>query len=115
MNSLDPKERQKVQGLLRVPSQADIQAESSEDDEGNHHNSKHTGASTSSLPPRDPNPPSGVTKLGRRMKDKVSDCSNPFFSRRAETRIMRGAQGVATSLGLKLSHIGEILTWISRS
>lgn len=71
MNSLDAKERQKIKSTLRVPSQADIAAESSDDD-GDHHHHPQKPSTGSELPPRDPNPPSNVTKFGRRMKDKMT-------------------------------------------
>ena len=70
MNTLDPKERQKIKGSLRVPSQADITAESSDEEGDHHHHFKQTG--TAELSPRDSNPPTGVTKLGRKMKDKMT-------------------------------------------
>ncbi|KAL8678088.1 MAG: hypothetical protein Q9186_005527 [Xanthomendoza sp. 1 TL-2023] len=60
MNSLDPAERQKIQGSLRVPSHADINAESSEDDH----------ASTQPLPPRPEKPEK--QRFGRKMKDKLT-------------------------------------------
>lgn len=75
MNSLDTKSRQKITGSLRVPSQADITAESSDDDGGgggDHHHHAKQHADAAELPPRDPNPPTGVTKFGRRMKDKMT-------------------------------------------
>ena len=70
LESLDPKERTRVKGLLRVPTDADIQAESSEDDTDGHHARK--GAAT--LPPRnsDQEQVGGVTKFGRRLKDKIT-------------------------------------------
>ncbi|KAN0108716.1 hypothetical protein V8E51_008458 [Hyaloscypha variabilis] len=54
--SLDIEERQRVQNLHRVPTHADIEAESS--DEGHH---GHDGA-----------PPTAVHKFGRKMKDKMT-------------------------------------------
>lgn len=72
LNNLEPKERQKIKSSLRVPSQADITAESSDDDGDHHPQTKPAGASNAELPPRDPNPPTGVTKFGRKMKDKMT-------------------------------------------
>ena len=69
-NSLDPKVRQKIKGSLRVPTQADITAESSDEEGDHHHHPNQTGAAE--LPPRDPNPPTGVSKFGRKMKDKMT-------------------------------------------
>ncbi len=77
MNNLDPEERHRVQNLQRVPSQADIEAESSEDDgEGGKHHSKRPVSGTAELPPRDPHPPSGVSKFGRKMKDKMTSTTH---------------------------------------
>ena len=75
MDSLDPEERRRVQNLQRIPSQADLEAESSEDDGdgGKHHGQPdHSTLGNAELPPRDPHPTGGVTKFGRRMKDKMT-------------------------------------------
>lgn len=91
MNGLDPKERQKIKGSLRVPSQADIAAESSDDD-GDHHHHHHpqqTGTGAAELPPRDPNPPTGVTKFGRKMKDKMTHTTH---EQREQERIRRAEE-----------------------
>ncbi|KAL8809693.1 MAG: hypothetical protein Q9223_003282 [Gallowayella weberi] len=63
MSSLDPAERRKIQGSLRVPSHADINAESSEDDHA-------PTPSTQPLPPRPEKPEK--QKFGRKMKDKLT-------------------------------------------
>ncbi|KAL2042496.1 hypothetical protein N7G274_004989 [Stereocaulon virgatum] len=92
MNSLDPIERKKIQGMKRVPSEADIEAESSDDDEGHHHShSMKAAAGTAVLPPR----PSGaeqsggVTKFGRRMKDKMTGTTH---EQRERKRIQRAEE-----------------------
>lgn len=78
MNSLDPAERQRIHDLQKVPSQADIEAESSDDDTNDHHGKPNAqsqtpqAGSSAELPPRDSQPVGGVTKFGRRMKDKVT-------------------------------------------
>ncbi|KAI4269032.1 MAG: hypothetical protein LQ337_007512 [Flavoplaca oasis] len=59
--TLDPTERQKIQSSLRVPSNAELAAESSEDDQ------EHHRPTTQSLPPR-PTP----SNLARKMKDKLT-------------------------------------------
>ena len=89
MSSIDPKERQKIKGSLRVPSQADIAAESSDEDGDHHHHAKLPGTGTAELPPRDSNPPSGVTKLGRKMKDKMTHTTH---EQREQERIQRAEQ-----------------------
>ncbi|KAI6711332.1 hypothetical protein JHW43_006162 [Diplocarpon mali] len=67
--SLTPEERARVQGLHRVPSEADIRAESSDEED---HDDDHA-----TLPPRGESAgaedsPKGVHKLGRKMKDKLT-------------------------------------------
>ena len=90
MSSLDPKERQKIKGSLRVPSQADIAAESSDDDgDHHHHHPKQAGTGTPELPSRDPNPPTGVTKFGRRMKDKMTHTTH---EQREQERVRRAEE-----------------------
>ncbi|KAL8848399.1 MAG: hypothetical protein Q9221_006598 [Calogaya cf. arnoldii] len=61
LSTLDPTERQKIQGSLRVPSNADLAAESSEDDR------EHHQSPTQPLPPR-PAP----SNFARKMKDKLT-------------------------------------------
>ncbi|KAL8696529.1 MAG: hypothetical protein Q9201_007614 [Fulgogasparrea decipioides] len=70
MNSLDQKEREKIRNSLRVPTHADIAAESSDED-GDHRPTSHSNATnpTSTLPPR---PPGGKPSFGRKMKDKLT-------------------------------------------
>lgn len=86
MNSLDPKQRQTIKGSLRVPSQADITAESSDEDGDHHH---HPSTSTAELPPRDPAPPTGVTKFGRKMKDKITHTTH---EQRSQERAQRAEE-----------------------
>lgn len=78
MNSLDPAERHRVQNLQRIPSQADIEAESSqdEDDGEHHHNQARPAARSGELPLRESYPPGGVTKFGRKMKDKMTNTTH---------------------------------------
>jgi hypothetical protein len=61
LSSLSPSEREEIQKLHRVPTHADIEAESFADDEHHHHS---TGVHEA--------PPKGVHKLGRRVKDKLT-------------------------------------------
>jgi len=75
MSGLDAAERRRVQTLNRIPSQADIEAESSDDDgeNGKHHDhTKNTTHDTGELPAREPQPATGATKFGRKMKDKMT-------------------------------------------
>lgn len=72
MNSLNPQERARIQALNKHPSQADIEAESSADDEDHHHaaptNTHASGASGPSAAPESDAKPS----FGRKMKDKLT-------------------------------------------
>ncbi|TAQ83254.1 hypothetical protein B7494_g8423, partial [Chlorociboria aeruginascens] len=81
MSSISPQERSRIQGLYRVPSEADIEAESSEDD-------THHAYGDVALPPRPSNEeqPKGIHKLGRRIKDKIT---NSTHEEREQNRRMR--------------------------
>lgn len=65
MNSLSPAERSRISGLHRVPSEADVADEST--DEEDHHGE---------LPPRQTDAPTGIHKLGRKMKDKLTSSTH---------------------------------------
>lgn len=76
MNGLDPQERRRVQDLQRIPSQADIEAESSDDDVDGGKHSNHSIPHNDELPPREPQQSGGVSKFGRRMKDKMTNSTH---------------------------------------
>ncbi|KAK0106742.1 hypothetical protein ONS96_004360 [Cadophora gregata f. sp. sojae] len=89
LSSLTPEERTRIQTLHRVPTPADIQAESSGDDNDDDFSHDHGSSSHQSphppLPPRDPNEKlSGAHKLGRKMKDKLT--SSTHTEREAQRR-----------------------------
>ncbi|KAG9244682.1 hypothetical protein BJ878DRAFT_57209 [Calycina marina] len=67
MQSLPPAERTRIQGLHRAPSTEDIEAESSADD--SHDPNQQRDASTEAAP-------TGVHKLGRKMKDKLTSSTH---------------------------------------
>ncbi|KAE9378365.1 hypothetical protein N431DRAFT_176539 [Stipitochalara longipes BDJ] len=69
--SLPAEERERVQGLHRVPTHADIEAESSDDD----HHAAHIEE-----------PPKGVHKFGRRMKDKITGSTHEEREERRRRR-----------------------------
>lgn len=79
MNTLDPKERQKIRSTLQVPSRDDIAAESSDEDrdDGHQHSSSESGAATHT-PASNANaqPQSGATRLGRKLKDKLTSTTH---------------------------------------
>ncbi|KAI4169000.1 MAG: hypothetical protein LQ346_009005, partial [Caloplaca aetnensis] len=87
MDSLDPRERQRIQGSLRVPSRDDIAAESSDEDRDDRPPSR-TGATHAPAPPSSSQqaPSSGASKLGRRLKDKLT---NTTHEQREEQRRQR--------------------------
>jgi len=64
LNSLSPQERARIHGLHRVPSEADIAAESSEDEQHG-----------SGLPQREEHI-GGVHRFGRKMKDKLTNSTH---------------------------------------
>lgn len=70
MSTLTPIERRKIQGIQRVPSEADIEAEST-DDEASTPLPKRPAQNTST----DDNP-TGIHKLGRKMKDKITNSTH---------------------------------------
>ncbi|PBP19984.1 hypothetical protein BUE80_DR009215 [Diplocarpon rosae] len=75
LSSLTPEERARVQGLHRVPSEADIRAESSaeeEDGDDHHPTVPPRGAGTGAAEDN----PTGVHKLGRKMKDKLTSSTH---------------------------------------
>ena len=78
LDSLDPHERQRVQGLHKIPSEADVLAESSDEESGGRHALHHAAMRTegkgqvgdSSQSPR------GIEKFGRKMKDKLTSSTH---------------------------------------
>ncbi|RDW64223.1 hypothetical protein BP5796_10725 [Coleophoma crateriformis] len=71
LSSLSPEERAHIKGIHRVPSERDVEAESS-DDENHAADGRHPP-----LPPRSKEEPlGGVHKLGRRMKDKLTNSTH---------------------------------------
>lgn len=69
MNSLDPKERQRIRGSLRVPNHDDIAAESSDDERESHPSPQPGKANT---PANTSQPSAGPSKFGRKLKDKLT-------------------------------------------
>ncbi|KAI9819282.1 MAG: hypothetical protein M1827_007439 [Pycnora praestabilis] len=89
LDSLDSSERKRVMAMHRVPTEADLAAESSDEDgEGGHHHNRYgddgSGGDSGYLPPRDTNQPTGMSKFGRKMKDKMT--SSTHEQREAERR-----------------------------
>lgn len=90
MNTLDPKERQRIRSTLQVPSHDDIAAESSDEDrEDHHHHPAHTTGNPdttaySSTPEQQQQ--SAPTRLGRKLKDKLT---NTTHAQRQEQRRQR--------------------------
>lgn len=99
LNTLDPKERQRIEGMHRVPSTADMMAESSDED-GDHHQHHHqqqqahhggtstnpAAASTSSGEPK------GATRLGRKLKDKITQSTHEEREAQRQERARQEAE-----------------------
>lgn len=88
LNSLTSEERERIQELHKVPTPADIVAESSDEDDHNHHypsaGKTGVGATSSSSAGQQSEHISGVHKFGRKMKDKVT--SSTHEQREAERK-----------------------------
>ncbi|KAI4119397.1 MAG: hypothetical protein LQ345_000705 [Seirophora villosa] len=85
MNSLDPTERQKIRGTLQVPSHGDIAAESSDEDRDDHP-PPHTAPANNIAANPSQQQPAGASKLGRKLKDKLT---NTTHEQREEQRRQR--------------------------
>jgi len=79
MKSLPAQERTRIQGLHRIPTDTDIMHESSDEDD-------HVGHGTGELPPRPEPPATGVHKLGRKLKDKVTSSTHEQREKEREQR-----------------------------
>ena len=84
LKSLDPPERARVKGLHRVPTIADVEAESSDDE---HHHHSHPQAPTPVV--SDSEPRGSVSRFGRKMKDKIT---NSTHEQREEARRRRAEE-----------------------
>ncbi|KAM3075368.1 hypothetical protein ACMFMF_006043 [Clarireedia jacksonii] len=91
LSSLSPQERARIQGLHRVPSQADIEAEST-DEEGAAHIQPPRGAppsqgtSATAAAAAAEETPTGLHKLGRKMKDKLTHSTHQEREQRRRQR-----------------------------
>ena len=68
MSTLSPAERTRIQGLHKIPTTEDIEAESSDDDDCNPSHKQGTGGAQEE--------PNGVHKFGRKMKDKLTSSTH---------------------------------------
>ncbi|KAA8569545.1 hypothetical protein EYC84_001163 [Monilinia fructicola] len=74
MSALTPIERRQIEGIHRVPSDADIEAESTDDDDA-------------PAPPADRSaPPTRIHKLGRKVKDKLTSSTHAERAARRRQR-----------------------------
>jgi len=80
LSTLPPSERSRIQEIKKTPSHADIEAESSEDDS---HHPHGTGVGTGHGGEHHLN---GATKLGRKVKDKLTSSTH---EQRAARRLQR--------------------------
>ena len=75
MSSLDPQERKRIQTLHKVPSQADIEAESSADDEDHH------------APPGAPPRTAGSHSIGGPSSGAAASTEKPTFGRKMKDKL----------------------------
>ena len=66
LSTVSSSERSRIQGLHKVPTAADIEAESSDDDDQHASPQDHAGQDA----------PTGVHKFGRKMKDKLTSSTH---------------------------------------
>jgi hypothetical protein len=76
LSSLSDSEREEIKGMHRVPTHADIEAESSDED---HHSATHMQTGNEE-------PPKGVHKFGRRFKDKITNSTHQEREERRRKR-----------------------------
>ena len=84
VNSLSEKERARIRSMHRALSDADIAAESSDDDDHHHHSDPSKvaptagkpGTSTSMTRSSNDEPKSGASRLGRKLKDKITNSTH---------------------------------------
>jgi hypothetical protein len=79
LSSLSQEERERVEGLHRVPTHADIEAESSTDEDPEHELKYEHGMVKEEQP-------KGVHKLGRRFKDKLTNSTHEEREARRKQR-----------------------------
>ena len=85
LNSLDPQARHRVKNLLKVPSQADIEAMSSDDEDHHHahqspaHGQPNTAAAAAT--------PQEKPSFGRKLKDKLTNTTHEQREAQRQQRI----------------------------
>ena len=75
LNSLDAKERKRVQSLHKIPSEADVLAMSS-DEEGDHYPSTHHPPAGHPASSTAQQPSGGASRFGRKLKDKLTSTTH---------------------------------------
>lgn len=104
LQSLDPDERARQARLHRSVSLADIEAESSDDDDHGHHK-QHlptgAGGASAPLPPRGEEQPKGIKKFGRKLKDKVTDSTHQERERQRLERAKQEQQAYERHLAFR--------------
>ncbi|KAL8861825.1 MAG: hypothetical protein Q9178_001694 [Gyalolechia marmorata] len=109
MSTLDPMERQKIQGSLRVPSNADIAAESSEDDR-EHHSPTHTVHHNTSSSSQPQQPKAGPSSFGRKMKDKLTGTTHEQREQERRQRAIAEQQAYERHRQLRQAMVTAIRT-----
>ncbi|PQE32849.1 ww rsp5 wwp protein [Rutstroemia sp. NJR-2017a WRK4] len=83
---LSPEERARIAGLHRVPSEADIEAESTDEEGGDGHVQPPRGAAGGARVGGAGDNPTGLHKLGRKMKDKLTSSTHTEREQRRRQR-----------------------------
>lgn len=86
--SLPEEERTLIQMRFHQPSEADLRAEATDDEDGEHAhaNAGTTSSSSAQLPPRPEAAPKGIHKFGRKMKDKLTSSTHEERERERANR-----------------------------
>lgn len=116
LSTLSSEEHERIQSLHRVPTSADLLAESSDEEDGSHHHhaqpSKSSAAVSSSAAAsgsaaassstgRQSEQLSGVHKFGRKMKDKVTQTSHEQREAERKQRAERERRDYETHLAFR--------------
>ena len=98
LSSLTEEERERVKSLHRVPTREDLEAESSDDDHSHHVGEAGEGAGARVGREEEPK---GVHKLGRKMKDKITNSTHQEREARRRQREEEERQAYAQHIHLR--------------
>ncbi|KAL8932550.1 MAG: hypothetical protein Q9216_006786, partial [Gyalolechia sp. 2 TL-2023] len=109
MTTLDPQERRRIQDTLQVPSRDDLAAESSDEDNNDTAPPKQTGA-TDTTSPGSEQPKSGATRLGRRLKDKLTSTTHQQREEQRRQRAIAEQEAYARHMELRRAMVQAMRT-----